>query len=123
MTWMRGLCFLLILGSCQAEPPTFENVRAVVSAMEREGVGCEDLEITTEFSDESLVKESGRCVVDGSVILISMFESTQDRDDWVAVREAFVEVAVGEDWAVSGEPEGLLKDVADGLGATILPEG
>ena len=92
--------------------------------MEDEGIECEDLETTDEFGNEedSLVTERGLCRVDGSTVVISMFENSEDRDDWVAVGKLFGEVAVGENWVVSSESDDVIEDVVDSMGATIPQE-
>ena len=123
-TWVLGLSLLLIFGACQGGPENFENAQAVADAMEDEGIECEGLETTTEFSDneDSLVTERGLCRVDDSTVIISMFENSADRDDWVAVGKLFDEVAVGDNWAVSAESEDVIEDVVDSLDATIPQE-
>jgi hypothetical protein len=119
--WTLGLCALLTLAACQGSPESFEDARAVAAAMEDEGIECEDLETTTEFSNEedSLVTERGLCQVDGSPVVISMFENAAARNDWVAVGKLFGEVAVGDNWVVSAESQDVIQDVADSLDATI----
>ena len=121
---MFAVCALLIFGACEGGPETFDNAQAVADAMEDEGIECEDLETTSEFSNEedSLVTERGLCRVDGSPVVISMFENSDDRDDWVAVGRLFGEVAVGENWVVSAESEDVISDVVDSLDATIPQE-
>lgn len=123
-TWALGLSVVLIFGACQGGPESFENAQAVAHAMEDEGIECEGLETTTEFSGEedSLVTERGLCRVDGSPVVISMFETTEDREDWVAVGKFFGEVAVGDNWVVSAESEDVIEDVVDSLDATIPQE-
>lgn len=120
-TWILGMCLVLLLGGCQGGPERYDDAQAVAEAMEDEGIECEDLETTTEFSNEedSLVSERGLCQVDGTTVVISMFESSEDREDWVAVGKLFGEVAVGENWAVSAESEDVIEDVVDSLDATI----
>ena len=120
-TWALALCLMLVSAACEGGPESFENASAVVDEMEDEGIECEDLETTTEFSNEedSLVTERGVCRVDGSPVVISMFENTEDRDDWVAVGKLFEGVAVGDNWAVSAESKDLIEDVVDSLDATV----
>ena len=116
------LCLGLTLSACDGGgAEEFENAQAVADAMEDEGIECEDLETTTEFANEedSLVKERGACRVDGSTVVISMFEDSEKRDDWVAVGKLFGQVAVGENWVVSTESEDLIDDVVESLDATI----
>jgi len=119
--WVLGFCLVLTLGACDSGPETFDNAQAVADAMEDEGIECEDLETTTEFSSEedSLVTERGLCRVDDSTVVISMFESAEDRDDWVAVGKLFGGVAVGANWVVSAESEDVIQDVVDSLDGTI----
>lgn len=122
--WALGLSMVLLFGACQSEPESFEDAQAIAEAMEDEGIECEGLETTTEFSDEgdSLVTERGLCRVDDSTVIISMFANSDDRDDWVAVGKLFGEVAVGENWVVSAESEDVIEDVVDSLDATIPQE-
>lgn len=122
--WLIALCAGLMLVACDEEPERFEDARAVAEAMEDEGIECEDLETTTEFTNEedSLVTERGLCEVDGSAVVISMFETTEDRDDWVAVGKLFDHVAVGDNWVVSAESEEVIEDVVDSLDASIPQE-
>lgn len=122
--WLIALSAALVFTACQGGPDTYEDAQAVADAMEDEGIECEDLEITTEFSDEddSLVAERGLCRVDGSTVMISMFENADDRDDWVAVGKSFGDVAVGENWVVSAEAGDVIDDVVDSLDATIPEE-
>jgi hypothetical protein len=118
--WVLGLCVMLTLGACDSGPESFEDAQAVADAMEDEGIECEDLETTTEFSNDqdSLVTERGLCQVDGSPVVISMFENAAARNDWVAVGKLFDEVAVGENWVVSADSEDVVQDVRDSLNAT-----
>jgi hypothetical protein len=116
------LCVCLVLVACDGGgADDFENAQAVADAMEDEGIKCEDLETTTEFANEedSLVEERGLCRVNGNTVVISMFENSEKRDDWVAVGKLFGQVAVGENWVVSAESEDVIEDVVDSLGATI----
>lgn len=123
-TWALGLCIVVIFGACQGGPESYGDAQAVADAMEDEGIECEDLETTTEFSkeEESLVSERGLCQVDGETVVISMFENTEKRDDWVAVGKLFGEVAVGENWAVSAESGDVIEEVVDSLDATVPQE-
>ncbi len=116
-----GLCLLLSLGACQSGSEDYADAQAVADAMEDAGIQCENLETTTEFSNEedSLVTERGLCQVDGSTVVISLFENSEDRDNWVAVGKLFDDVAVGENWAVSAESEDVIEDIVDELDATI----
>lgn len=121
---LLGLCLVLLLGACDSDPESFDDAQAVVDAMEDEGIECEDLETTAEFSNEedSLVTERGLCRVESETVVISMFESPEDRDDWVAVGRLFGEVAVGENWAVSAESDEVIQEVVDSMDATIPEE-
>lgn len=123
-TWVLAASLVLILGGCQGSAENYADAQAVADAMEDEGIECEDLETTTDFSNEedSLVTERGLCRVDGSTVVISMFENSDDRDDWVAVGKLFGEVAVGGNWVVSAESEDVIEDIVDELDATIPQE-
>ena len=123
-TWMLALCAALVFSGCQSGAETYADAQAVADAMEDEGIECENLDTTTEFSGEedSLVTERGLCQVDGEAVVISMFENAEDREDWVAVGKFFGDVAVGENWVVSAESEDVIEDVVDELGATVPQE-
>lgn len=118
------VALLVAFGACSDEPESYEDVEAVVEAMEEEGIECEDLETTTEFGPEadSLVAERGFCVVDDDRVVVSMFENAADRDDWVAVGKLLGEVAVGENWVVGSDSQELTEEIASELDATI-PQG
>ena len=119
--WILALALLLISSACQAGPESFPSAAAVANAMEDEGIECRNLKTTTEVADkkDSLVAERGDCLVDDSAVVISMFETTEDRDDWIAVGKLLSKVAVGENWVVRAESEDVVEDVADSLNATI----
>jgi hypothetical protein len=121
--WIVIVCFGLFV-ACDASPESYEDAQAVADAMEDEGIECEDLETTTEFSNEevSLVSERGLCRVDGEAVVISMFENAAAKNDWVAVGKLFGEVAVGDNWVVSTESDEVIQEVVDSLGATIPQE-
>ena len=123
-TWALALCAVLVFAACESGPESYEDAQAVADAMEDEGIECENLETTTEFSDreKSLVSERGLCQVDGDAVIISMFENREKRDDWVAVGQLFGQVAVGENWVISAESDEVIEDVVDSLGATIPQE-
>ncbi len=106
---------------CTDDPESYEDVEAVVEAMEDEGIECEDLETTTEFGTEadSLVTERGLCLVGDNRVVISMFENAADRDDWVAVGKSFGTVAVGPNWVVGSDSQEVVEEIADELDATI----
>lgn len=114
-----------LLGACDAGAESYKDAEAVVEAMEDEGIECDDLETTTEFTNESdsLVTERGFCMVDDERVVVSMFENAADRDDWVAVGKFFGEVAVGENWVVGSDSRDLVEKIADELDATIPTEG
>ncbi len=116
---------IALLGACDASAESYEDVEAVVEAMEDEGIECEDLQTTTEFGNESdsLVTERGLCMVDDERVVVSMFENAADRDDWVAVGKLFGEVAVGENWVVGSDSPEVVERIANELDATIPTEG
>lgn len=119
-----ALCLIAVvvaLGGCDGDPDSYEDVEAVVEAMEDEGIECDDLETTTEFGTEadSLVTERGVCVVGEDRVVISMFETAADRDDWVAVGKLFGRVAVGENWVVGSDSQEVVDEIADELDATV----
>ena len=111
----------LALGACDDGGGSFEDVQGVVDAMEDEGIECEDLDTTDEFGSESdaLVKERGLCIVEGEPVAVSLFEDAGDRKDWVAVADAFSDVAASENWAVSTDARDLLEEIGAALGGTI----
>lgn len=115
------IVLVMVFGACSSSAETYEDVEAVVEAMEDEGIQCDDLETTDEFGNESdaLVTERGICLVGKDRVVVSMFENDEDREDWVAVGKLLGKVAVGENWVVGSDSQEIVEEVADKLGATL----
>ncbi len=119
--WLLAVCAPVMLFACDGGTDRFEDSQAVVAAMAEEGIECEGLETTTEFSEaehESLVAERGLCAVDGEPVVITMFANAEDRDDWVAVGRLLGSVAIGPNWVVSSRSEPTTAEIANALDAT-----
>lgn len=120
-----GLIVLaLVFGACSDDAESYDDVEAVVEAMEDEGIECENLETTTEFGSEadSLVTERGLCLVGDERVVISMFDDAADRDDWVAVGKSFGTIAVGPNWVAGSDSQEIVEEIATELEATIPTE-
>ncbi len=118
--WLALIAALFLVG-CDGGTEPFPDARAVVDAMTQEGIPCQGLATTTEFSQaeyESLVTERGLCSVDGEPVVITMFANAEDRDDWVAVGRLLGSVAIGPNWVVSSRSEETVDQVAEALDAT-----
>jgi hypothetical protein len=119
---------LVVFAGCTQEAASYEGAQEVTSAMQEEGVACDDLvvtdgtpEATTEETSrvDSLLIERGVCTVGDEPVVISMFVNEEDRDNWVAVGQLLGPVAVGKNWVVSSDSEDLVGRVAEALNATV----
>jgi hypothetical protein len=119
---------LVAFAGCTQEAASYEGAQEVASAMQAEGLLCEELvvtdgtvEATTEETSQvdSLLIERGVCTVRDEPVVISMFATEEDRDNWVAVGQLFGPVAVGKNWVVSSDSADLVGRVAETLNATV----
>lgn len=115
------VCF----AACDSGDGSFQEVQAVVDALEDEGIECVDLETTDEFGSEADagVTERGYCSIEEEPVAISLFEDAAGRREWVSsatITSAFV---AADNWVVNTASEELLDDIADALdGSIVQPE-
>jgi hypothetical protein len=101
-----------LMGACSPGAESFETADAVVSHLEEEGVSCIDAE---ELPTASLVKDSLRCMNDGAQIEIYVFDSEEERDNWLKVGKGLSGVITGPTWAiVAGERSDDVKEATGG---------
>jgi len=119
---LSGVCVLLLaLGACnQTDPPTpgksYKTVAAIADAMEEGGVTCSQL---LRSEEARLVREGGRCRIDGEVIAIRTFSDSTDLDDWIRVGSAFGENLVGPTWVITTRHRDTAEELREVLGGTL----
>lgn len=109
-----------VLVSCAGEPKTYSGPQEVVSALSDSDISCRDLEITDggsvgETGHGSLVDERGVCWVEDVEVVISTFDATADRDDWLAVGALLGPTTYGPNWAATGSSDETIEQIGRAL--------
>ena len=113
-----AVCF----AACDSGDGSFQDVQAVVDALEDEGIECVDLETTDQFGSEADagVTERGYCSIEEEQVAISLFEDAAGRREWVSAATITNAFVAADNWVVNTASEELLDDIADALDGSIV---
>jgi len=123
MGLVAALAAYYFLGS--ASENGFSDVRAVVSALESEGIACEQLNVSAPDPTPDIV-DFGSCQVDGRTVNLHVYKNSEALEEHidgnVKAREIgnpnyFTSLVAGSNWVVdtySEETSGLIQEALGG---------
>ena len=88
--------------ACSRGAVEYDSTGALAAALVRADVDCASPQGQTEGS---LVQEQASCSSDGRELGLYVFAGSEQRDNWLRVGARLGPVAVGPNWAVTGDPE------------------
>lgn len=118
-----AIVLLLSLAACGPQAQAYEGPQEVVGALADSEISCEGLEVTERASmgdtgHDPLIEQRGVCTVDDIEVTIATFANEKDRDDWLAVGSLLGSTAYGPNWAVTGNSEEIVDEIAGALDAS-----
>lgn len=105
-TLVLAVCWTVLASACsKGTLPAFGSAQEVTQALSEQGIVCAGLQV----SKANLLRESARCEVGDARTSIFIFETSDQRDEWLSFGNRYSnDLIIGPNWAI--DPPGGQKD-------------
>ncbi len=103
--WLKAavaVVAVVLMGACANDAAPYETADDLAAALARANVECAAPQAGLPAT---LVRSQASCVSGASRLGLYVFDSAQERDNWLRVGAQLGPVAVGPNWAVNGDDD------------------